>query len=113
MIAVVWRFEVKPGQERAFELFYGVNGDWAALSRRSRSYLGTSFLHEVAEPTRFHAIDYWSEMIVYEQHKTDYLAEIRALEDARDAMVSRMEVRICQAIDVPDRTGPTYSRRQV
>lgn len=113
MIAVVWRFEVKPGQERAFEQFYGANGDWVGLSRRSRSYLGTSFLREVAEPTKFLAIDYWAEMVIYEKHRVDYDAEIEALERARDEMLMSMEVRICQALDVPDRTGPTYSRRHL
>ena len=49
MIAVVWQFHVKAGQQEAFERFYGADGEWAQLSRRSRSFLGSSFLRDQAQ----------------------------------------------------------------
>ena len=52
MIAMMWEFDVKAGRQSDFERFFGADGEWMALSRRSRSYLGTSFLHDQAQPTR-------------------------------------------------------------
>ena len=58
MIAVVWQFDVKPGQHQAFEKFYGADGEWTALGRRSRSFLGSSFLRDQAQDGRYLLIEY-------------------------------------------------------
>lgn len=112
MIAIVWQFEVKPGREGEFETFYGANGEWTAMNRRSRSYIGSSFLRDQTQRSRYLMIEYWSEMIVYEQHKVARRDEIRSLEDRRNAVVATIEpLGVFTAIDVPDRFGPTWSRR--
>jgi hypothetical protein len=101
MIAIVWQFEVKAGSEHDFERFYGVEGEWTAVNRHSRSYLGTSFL-----------IEYWSEMVVYEQHKAYKRDDLDALITRRGELVDGMEpLGVFTALDVPDRAGPTWSRR--
>lgn len=113
MIAVMWQFDVKQGREREFELLYGVEGDWTALNRRTRSYLGSSFLHDQNRPTRYVLIEYWSEMLVYEQHRESRLAAIESLEQRRAELVEAMEpLGIYTALDVPDRSGPTWSSRR-
>src|SRR5512133_476874 len=66
VIAFVWQFKVQPGREAAFEQFFGANGPWQGLSRRSRSFLGSSFLRDAVQPTRYLVAEYWSEMLVYE-----------------------------------------------
>ena len=48
MVAVVWNFETVPDQGEEFERFYGADGEWTKLSRRSRSFLGSSFLKDLA-----------------------------------------------------------------
>ena len=53
MLAVVWSFQVRAGSEDEFEQLHGADGDWTALSRRSRSFLGSSFLRELADPRRY------------------------------------------------------------
>ena len=53
MIAVVWQFDVREGRQEEFERFYGADGPWTALSRRSRSFLGSSFLKALAQPDRY------------------------------------------------------------
>ena len=68
MIAVVWQFDVEPGRETEFEQFYGANGEWTALNRRSRSYIGSAFLRDQNRAARYLMIEYWSEMVVYEHH---------------------------------------------
>ncbi len=112
MIAIVWQFSVKPGQEEKFEKFYGADGDWTAVNRHTRSYLGTSFLRDQTSSSRYLLIEYWSEMLVYEQHKSFRSDEIRRLEKLREDLVDAMEpMGVFTALDVPDRAGPTWSRR--
>lgn len=112
MIAIVWQFDVRPGSEREFERFYGADGEWTALNRRSRSYLGSSFLRDQNRDSRYLVIEYWSEMVVYEQHKSYQSDEIATLNTSRNALVASAEpVGVFTALDVPDRTGPTWSRR--
>jgi quinol monooxygenase YgiN len=112
VIAIVWQFDVKPGPEAAFEAFYGAGGEWAAANRHSRSYLGTSFLRDQARASRYIVIEYWSEMLVYEQHRTYRGAEVATLDARRSELVAGVEpLGIFTALDVPDRTGATWSRR--
>ena len=80
MVAVVWNFETVPDQGEAFERFYGADGEWTQLSRKSRSFLGSSFLRDLGMPTRYLLVEYWSEMLVYEKHTADFDAQIKVLE---------------------------------
>jgi quinol monooxygenase YgiN len=112
VIAFVWNFEIKPGRHDAFERLYGADGEWTALSRRSRSYLGSSFLRDLARPTRYLVVEYWSEMVVYERHTANFRDEIARLEKERELLLeSSSPPAIFSALDVPDRAGPTWSRR--
>ena len=115
MIAVMWQFEVKKGREQEFEKLYGADGDWTALNRNTRSYLGSSFLRDQNRSSRYLLIEYWSEMLVYEQHRTSLVgsAMINAIETRRAELVEAMEpLGIYAALDVPDRWGPTWSQRR-
>lgn len=114
MIAVMWQFDVKKGKEKEFEELYGADGDWTALSRQTRSYLGSSFLQDQNESTRYLLIEYWSEMIVYEQHRAFRSEAIASLEERSRALVDSIEpLGIFTALNVPDRFGPTWSQRSV
>lgn len=113
MIAVVWQFDVKRGREKDFEALYGADGEWTALNRQTRSYLGSSFLRDQNRSLRFLLIEYWSEMLVYEQHRSSRLDAIETLERRGAELVDAMEpLGIYTALDVPDRWGPTWSRRK-
>jgi hypothetical protein len=112
VVAVVWNIEIAPDQSQEFERFYGADGEWTALSRKSRSFLGSSFLRDIARPERYLLVEYWSEMLVYERHRSDFDSEVALLEQQRDRFVVRIEaVGLFTALDVPDRVGPTWSRR--
>ena len=51
-------------------------------------------------------------MLVYEKHLADFDDEVRRLEEQRRRFVERMEaIGVFTALDVPDRVGPTWSRR--
>ena len=112
MVAIVWQLEIHSGQAGEFERFYGADGRWTQLSRRSRSFLGSSFLKDIARDDRYLLVEYWSEMLVYERHLADFGHEIRTLEDERARYVARLEpMGVFTALDVPARVGPTWSRR--
>jgi hypothetical protein len=113
MIAIVWQFETRAGREQEFEQFYGVDGDWTAVNRHSRSYLGSSFMRDQSRATRYLVVEYWSEMLVYEQHKAYRSDDIAKLHERRNELVASIEpLGVFTALDVPDRTGPTWSSRR-
>jgi quinol monooxygenase YgiN len=113
MIAIVWQFDVRSGSEKEFERFYGADGEWTTVNRLSRSYLGSSFLRDQNQPSRYIVIEYWSEMVVYEQHKGYHSDDMARLDARRRELVASAEpLGIFTALDVPDRAGPTWSRRR-
>jgi hypothetical protein len=57
VIAILWQFDVKVGRESAFEEFYGAGGEWTAVNRHSRSYLGSSFLRDQARASRYVVVE--------------------------------------------------------
>jgi len=113
MVAVMWQFAVRNGREDEFEQLFGADGEWTLMNRHTRSYLGSSFLRDKNRADRYIVIEYWSEMIVYEQHRAYRSDVIASLEQRRAALVESVEpLGIFTALDVPDRTGPTWSQRK-
>ena len=112
MVAIVWQFDIRPEDSKTFERLYGADGEWTALSRQSRSFLGSSFLRDIAVDGRYLLVEYWGEMVVYEKHLADFGDEMNTLEQQRQRLVERMEtIGVFTALDVPQRAGPTWSRR--
>lgn len=112
MVAVVWQFDIRSDAAEEFEHLYGSDGAWTKLSRRSRSFLGSSFLRAIGSETRYLLVEYWGEMVVYEKHLADFTEQLKALEKQRARLVEHMEtVGVFSALDVPERVGPTWSRR--
>ncbi len=112
MVAIVWQFDIRPEDSQTFERLYGADGEWTALSRQSRSFLGSSFLRDITAASRYLVVEYWSEMIVYEKHVVDFSDEVKKLERQRERFVVKMEnIGVFTALNVPDRTGPAWSRR--
>jgi quinol monooxygenase YgiN len=112
MIAIMWQFDVKDERRAEFEELYGVDGEWATMNRQTRSYLGSSFLRDQNRSSRYVVVEYWSEMVVYEQHRAYRSDVIEALEARLAEIVKSIEpVGVFTALDVPDRSGPTWSQR--
>jgi len=112
VVAVVWQFDIRPEAAQEFEHLYGADGAFTKLSRKSRSFLGSSFLRDIGSETRYLLVEYWGEMVVYERHVADVGEELKRLETQRAALVERMEtIGVFSALDVPERVGPTWSRR--
>jgi hypothetical protein len=112
VVAIVWQFTIQENAGDEFERFYGADGEWTKLSRKSRSFLGSSFLKDLAAPERYLLVEYWSEMFVYEKHVADFARELEVLDEHRRVFVNRVEsLGVFTALDVPDRVGPAWSRR--
>jgi hypothetical protein len=113
MIAIMWQFDVKAGRETEFEQLYGADGAWTAMNRHTRSYLGSSFLNDQAETSRYIVIEYWSEMLVSEPARGVRSTAVAAFEAQRIALIESVEpLGVFTALNVPDRFGPTWSQRQ-
>jgi quinol monooxygenase YgiN len=112
MVAIMWQFTVKDRREDEFEQFFGADGEWNATNRLTRSFLGTSFLRDQTSQLRYILIEYWSEMVVYEQHRAYRSDALVKIEEQRDSLVEAMEpLGVFTALDVPERSGPTWSQR--
>src|SRR5262245_64361076 len=112
MIAIIWEFSVIKGCETEFEQMYGSEGEWTALNRHTRSYLGTSFLRDQNRQSRYLVIEYWSEMVVYEEHRTYRSDQIATLEARRTKIIeSVLPLGIVSALELPDRSGRSWSVR--
>jgi quinol monooxygenase YgiN len=112
MIAIVWQFDVKRGHESEFEQLYGADGEWTRINRQTRSYLGSSFLRDQSRTSRYMVVEYWSEMLVYEQHRVYRSSAVASLETRSAALVDSFEpLGVFSALNVPDRAGPTWSQR--
>ena len=113
MIAIMWQFDVKQGRHTEFEQLYGAEGEWTAMNRHARSYLGSSFLRDQSRPSRYIVTEYWSEIVVYDQHRAYRTDAIVSLENRSRALVDSVEpLGVFSALNVPDRFGPTWSQRK-
>jgi hypothetical protein len=112
MIAIVWQFDVKNGRAAEFEQMHGADGEWTTMNRHTRSYIGTSFLRDQNQSSRYLVIEYWSEMLVGERHRAYRPGALAAFEARRAELVASIEpLGVFTALDVPDRAGPAWSRR--
>src|SRR3954471_23628374 len=91
MIAIMWRFEVKNGSEGEFEEFYGADGEWTAVNRPARSYLGSSVLRDQNRSSHSIVIEYWRRMVVYEDPRAYRSDAMDSLEERRPALVKSVE----------------------
>jgi quinol monooxygenase YgiN len=112
MVAIMWQFVVKQGKASEFEQLLGTDGEWNVMNRQTRSFLGGSFLRDQNNTSRYVVVEYWSEMLVYEQHRVYRSDAIESLERQRDLLVESVEpLGVFTALNVPDRAGPTWSQR--
>ena len=112
MVAIMWQFAVKSGHEAEFEQLFSTDGEWSVMNRRTRnSILGGSFLRDQNQSSRYILIEYWRMMVVHERHRAYRSDAITSLEKRRDELVESVEpLGIFTALNVPERTGPTWSQ---
>jgi hypothetical protein len=109
-VAFVWHFETLPDQTEASSACTASTASDEAVASKPSS--GSSFMKDLAHPEQYLLVEYWSEMLVYERHLADFDDEIKSLEEQRRRCLIRVEpVGVFSALDVPERAGPTWSRR--
>ena len=84
MFTVIWEYEIQPGSESAFEALYGPGGEWVALFREYRGYLGTELLRD-ERPRHYLTLDRWeseADYAAFRQAAALRYAQVDALGDA-------------------------------
>jgi heme-degrading monooxygenase HmoA len=78
MIAILWRYRVRPEARQAFELAYGPEGDWVRQFRQADGFLGTELLR--GPEASYLTIDRWRSLADFDA----FLASHRPAYDALD-----------------------------
>jgi heme-degrading monooxygenase HmoA len=90
---VVWSYEVKPEQVKAFERVYGPEGDWVQLFRQSPGYAGTELRRETDRAARYLTIDRWQTKADYRRFRDAFRGEYEVL-DARCGRMTDSEKKV-------------------
>jgi quinol monooxygenase YgiN len=93
MFQIIWEFRVAADQREAFEIFYGPEGEWAKLFRRSPHYQGTALLRDPAVPGRYLTVDSWNDGESFKAFKESVAGEYKAI-DARCEALTEYEMKL-------------------
>jgi heme-degrading monooxygenase HmoA len=93
MYWVVWSFDVKVEQVKAFERFYGPNGEWEQLFRRAPGYVDTELRRETDRRGHYLTIDRWQTRADYERFKEAFSTQYEML-DVRCARMTEAENKV-------------------
>ena len=78
MYVVIWQYTIRPHFVKSFLEYYGTDGKWADLFRKSDDYLSTELLRSDSDPLQFITIDRWKSKQTYtlfiNKNKTTYTA---------------------------------------
>ena len=88
MYARVWEYHVGADRTSEFLAAYGAEGDWSALFRRSRGYVGTELYRDTHDTARFLTVDRWSS----EADWTTFLQEHRESYGALDERTASLSL---------------------
>lgn len=69
MFLILWEFEVKPGEERAFEKVSGPEGPWVELFQGDPNYRQTLLLKDPSRSRIYLTLDFWESENDYENFK--------------------------------------------
>lgn len=85
----IWQFEVRPQHRAEFLRYYGPDGAWARLFRRSDGYLETLLLCDRDAPDRFLTVDRWKSKAEHDAFKLLHQADYNALDQACESLTLR------------------------
>lgn len=86
MYWIVWSFDVKPEQVKAFERVYGPQGEWVQLFERAPGFAGTELRRETDRAGHYLTIDRWQTRADYQRFQDAFRTEYESL----DTRTSRM-----------------------
>jgi heme-degrading monooxygenase HmoA len=85
----IWEFEIKLESRAEFEEFYGPDGAWAHLFRRSTEYRGTKLLRDLTRPGRYLTLDHWSSREAFHVFKQEHVTEYATLDKQCERLTER------------------------
>ena len=89
MIAILWRYDVRPERIVDFERTYAANGDWAKLFAKAAGYLGTELLRE--RQGVYLTIDRWCAQGDFDSFLGAHRADYEALDKICDGWTLKEE----------------------
>lgn len=80
----MWEFTAKPEVRAEFESFYGPDGEWVQLFRRSKAFLGTEFFRDQGD--RYVTLDYFVSKAGFDDFLREFWQEYEALDRRCDGV---------------------------
>jgi hypothetical protein len=82
----MWEFTAKPEVQLEFESFYGPDGEWVQLFRKSKAFLGTDFFRDRDAWDRYVTVDYFVSKAGFDDFLREFREEYEALDRRCDGV---------------------------
>src|SRR5215469_12383624 len=82
----IWEFDAKPGERAEFENFYGPDGEWVQLFRRSKSFLRMEIFRDRNNENHYVTMDYFASKAGYDAFMREFGQEYEALDRRCDGV---------------------------
>ena len=82
----IWEFDAKPGEHAEFENFYGPDGEWVQLFRRSKSFLRTELFRDRNNENHYVTVDYFASKAGYDAFMGEFRQDYEALDRRCDGV---------------------------
>ena len=89
MFLILWEFEVKPGEQSAFEKVYGPHGPWVQLFQRDPHFRQTQLLKDPSCSNIYFTIDFWDSELDYEHFMHSNQDGYRSLDRTTERLTTR------------------------
>jgi len=93
MYWIVWSFDVKPEQVKAFERVYGPEGEWVELFQRAAGFEGAELRREIDRAGHYLTIDRWLTRADYQRFQDTFRKEYESL-DAKCGRMTEAETKV-------------------
>lgn len=82
----IWEFVARPEARAEFENFYGPDGEWVQLFRRSEAFLHTEFFRDLTRKDHYVTVDSFVSQAGYEDFLREFRQEYEALDRRCDGV---------------------------
>ncbi len=89
MFLILWEFDVKPGEERAFEKAYGPLGPWVRLFERDAHFRQTQLLKDPSRSGIYFTLDFWDSEDDYKRFKHSNQSEYESIDRRTEGLTIR------------------------
>jgi heme-degrading monooxygenase HmoA len=86
---IVWEFRINSQMEAEFVRHYGPEGSWAQFFSRSKGYIRTDLMRDVADRLRFVTLDYWQSQEEFDGFREQNLVEYERLDEQFEGLTKK------------------------